>query len=567
MAHGAIGEPSDEITLLQIPITSLKSARNPAGPAPVIGPYSLMNSYFNAGDWFIIVAYLVGIIGLGVWFGKDQNNTRDYFLGGKNIPWWGIGLSIVAAETSALTIIGVPSTAYGGNIGFIQLIIGYVIARIILAVVLVPHYFKGEIYSPYQLFANTLGASARQTAGGFFLISETLAAGVRVYVASIPVKLMLGDKLLGFGTNDPIFGAILLFVALSLLYTYIGGVKAVIWTDAVQFILFLVGGLFALFYIPTLVPGGIHHLISTAGDAGKLHWLDVVPGNGVSWAAFLFGPPFNIWMGIIGGTVMVMSSHGAEQLIVQRVLACKNVADGRKALMLSAVIIFPLFLIFLMVGVMLWVFYQTHPFQIPLPEPRAGSGIKANDFIFPIFMMTEVPHLLKGFLIVAILSAAMSSVSSALTSLASVSTMDFVKHLLPRRSETFFLKFSKISTVFWAVALVLIAYVSRSVQFVLYAAFALRGLTSGALLGGLGLAIFWKKGRAASVIIGMVVSLCVMIALQVLPKLESTKGFWFRTVGTEIFFPWYTLIGLIVTLTASWFAQLFIGRGRKSVPS
>src|SRR6267378_5749518 len=215
-----------------------------------------MNSYFNAGDWAIIIVYLLGIIGLGIWFGKDQHNTRDYFLGSKTIPWWGIGLSIVAAETSALTIIGVPATAYGTNLAFIQMIIGYVIARIILAIVLVPHYFKGEIYSPYQLFANTLGASARQTAGGFFLISETLAAGVRVYVASIPVKLMLGDKLLGFGTGDPILGAILLFVLLSLLYTYIGGVKAVIWTDAVQFGLFLIGGLFALFYIPHMVEGG-----------------------------------------------------------------------------------------------------------------------------------------------------------------------------------------------------------------------------------------------------------------------------------------------------------------------
>src|SRR5258707_14833605 len=205
---------------------------------------SLINKFFNAGDWCIIVAYLLGIIGLGVWFGKDQNNTRDYFLGGKNIPWWGIGLSIVAAETSALTIIGVPSMAYGGNIAFIQIIIGYVIARIILAIVMVPHYLKGEIYSPYQLFADTLGASARQTAGGFFLISETLAAGVRVYVASIPVKLMLGDKLLGFGTGDPILGAILLFVILSLLYTYIGGVQAVISIDAAQFGLFLIVGSF-----------------------------------------------------------------------------------------------------------------------------------------------------------------------------------------------------------------------------------------------------------------------------------------------------------------------------------
>src|SRR5512141_3053553 len=511
-----------------------------------------MNSYFSTGDWVVILLYVLGIIALGLWFGKDQHNTRDYFLGSRNIPWWGIGLSIVAAETSALTIIGVPALAYGSNIAFIQMIIGYVIARIILAVVMVPHYLKGEIYSPYQLLADRLGTSARQTAGGFFLISETLAAGVRVYVVSIPIKLMLGERLLGLGTGDPILGSILLFVILSLLYTYVGGVKAVIWTDAVQFGLFLLGGVFALCYIPTLVDGGSGAVFAQAGTGGKLHWLNVTPPAGVSLTKFLFDKPFNIWMGVIGGTVMVLSSHGAEQLIVQRVLTCKSVADGRKALVLSAIVIFPLFLVFLLVGAMLWVYYQTHPFQIPLPETRPGSGITANDFIFPIFMMTEVPHLLKGFLIVAILSAAMSSVSSALTSLASVSTMDFVKHLLPGRSEAFFLRFSKVSTILWAAALILTAYLSRQVAFVLNAAFALRGLTSGALVGGLALAVFWKKGRSIPVITGMIVSLAVMTTIQFLPKLDCTRALWMKVVGMEIFWPWYTLIGATITLLTAW---------------
>jgi solute:Na+ symporter, SSS family len=178
--------------------------------------------FLNGADWAVILLYLGGIIALGIWFGKDQRNTRDYFLGGKDIPWWGIGLSIVAAETSALTVIGVPAMSYAqnGNLVFIQLVIGYVIARLILAVVMVPHYFKGEIYSPYQLFSNAFGESARCTAGGFFLLSETLAAGVRVYVACIPVTLMLGPKTLGsFTGGDPVLGAILLFVVLSLLYT------------------------------------------------------------------------------------------------------------------------------------------------------------------------------------------------------------------------------------------------------------------------------------------------------------------------------------------------------------
>ena len=495
-----------------------------------------MTTYFNLADWIIIFAYLGGIIALGLWFGKDQHNTRDYFLGSRNTSWWVIGLSIVAAETSALTIIGVPALAYGSNIAFIQMILGYVIARLILAVVMVPHYLKGEIYSPYQLFADRLGTSARQTAGGFFLISETLAAGVRVYVVSIPIQLMLGIGVLP---------AIVLFVVLSLIYTYIGGVKAVIWTDAVQFGLFLLGGLFALFYIPTLVDGGFAGVMAQAAQAGKLHWFN---------PEFGLAAPFNIWMGVIGGTVLVLSSHGAEQLIVQRVLACKNVADGRKALVLSAALVFPLFIIFLFVGVMLWVFYQAHPFKIPLPE--AQSGLKANDFIFPIFMMTEVPHVLKGFLIVAILSAAMSSVSSALTSLSSVSTMDFVKGQHGKRSEAFYLKFSKRSTVVWAVILILVAYLSREVAFVMNAAFTLRGLTSGALVGGLVLAVFWKNGRAVSVITGMFAALGFMIGVS--------QFSWDVTVGGKVethkvFWPWFTLIGAVVTLTVAWMTNKLVG--------
>ena len=490
------------------------------------------NQYFDSADWLVIAVYLVGIILFGLWFGKDQKNTRDYFLGSKNIPWWGIGLSIVAAETSALTIIGVPGTSYASDIGFIQMIVGYVIARIILAVVMVPHYLRGEIYSPYQLFANTLGLSGRRMAGGLFLLSETLAAGVRVYVVCIPIQLLLGIQILP---------AIVLFVSLSLLYTYVGGVKAVIWTDAVQFGLFLAGGLFTLLYIPQLFDGGFKEVFSVAARQGKLDWLNT---------HFSLAKPFNIWMGVIGGTVMVMSSHGAEQLIVQRVLACRSVADGRKALVLSAVLIFPLFLIFLLVGAMLWVYYQKFPMAIPLPETR--PGIKATDYVYPIFMLTAVPNVLKGFLIVAILSAAMSSVSSALTSLASVATMDFVQGILTKgRSEEFYLRFSKLSTVGWAALLILVAVLTQQVESVLNAAFDLRGLTSGALLGGLLLAVFWKKARTRPVIVAMAASVSVMIVIN-----------WF--LKGKVFWPWYTFIGTLVTVSVTFsLAPLFASGAAK----
>jgi solute:Na+ symporter, SSS family len=502
----------------------------------------MAQSFLNGADWTVIIAYLLGIIALGSWFGKDQRNTRDYFLGSKDIPWWGIGLSIVAAETSALTIIGVPGLAYGGNIGMMQLIIGYVIARVILAIIMVPHYFKGEIYSPYQILANTFGQTSRQTAAGFFLLSETLAAGVRVFVACIPLQLILG---IGEGWS------IVLFVILSLVYTYFGGVKAVIWTDAAQFGLFVLGGLFTIFYIPHLFPGGWNEVWNFAAAHGKLAWfnsnIDPQTHQWLGWKQ-LFQDPFNIWMGVIGGTVMVMSSHGAEQLIVQRVLACKTVKDGRKALVLSAFVVFPLFFVFLLTGAMLWAFYQSHPMVITPPQPR--PGITQNDFVYPIFMLTEVPHILKGFLIVAILSAAMSSVSSALTSLSSVSTMDFFKKALPHKSDEFFLQFSKGSTIVWAALLIFVAYWTRQVTSVLDIAFKLRGLTSGALLGGLLLAVFWKKGRSFPVVVGMVISLICMTyvspLVQNIPGLPDALKF-----PVKLAFSWYTFFGTTITVVTA----------------
>lgn len=493
-----------------------------------------MNSYLNFADWTVIVVYLLGMIGMGLWFGRDQLNARDYFLGSRSLPWWSVGASIIATETSALTFIGVPALAFGGDLTFIQIIIGYVIARVILAVVMVPHYFKGEIYSPYQLFAQAFGEPARRTAAGFFLVAGTLAAGVRVYVTCIPLQLMLGMDVLP---------AIALFIGLSLVYTYVGGIKAVVWTEFAQFLLFLAGGIFTLCYLPTLIEGGVTAAFREAAAAGKLKWF-----NG----EFTLAMPFNIWMGLIGGTVLVLSSHGADQLIVQRVLSCRNVADGRKALMLSAVVILPLFLMFLLIGVLLWVYYQHNGFAIPMPENKAGFG--KNDYVFPIFILSAVPPVVKGFMIVAILAAAMSSVAAALSALASVSTMDFAKALARRvRSDEEYLKFSKYSTVGWAVILGLVAYASREVTFIMNWAFSLNGLTSGAMIGGLVLALFWRNGRGAAVITGMVVSLAVMLTVNLQWK-------------EQIAWPWYALMGATVTLAVAWVTRLVLGGPRARVP-
>jgi SSS family transporter len=478
-----------------------------------------MNS-FNALDWGIVLLYLAGIILFGISLGKGQKTTRDYFLGSRSVSWWGVGVSIVATETSALTFIGIPALAYGSDWSLLQIILGYVIARVVLAWVLVPHYFRGEIYSPYQLITRALGPGAGRLAGGMFLISGTLAAGVRVYVTSIPVQLMLGIDL---------FSAILLFVLLSWTYTYVGGIKAVIWTDVIQFLLFMAGGVFTVLYVPALLKGGWGGMMDPAAAAGKLHWLNL---------SFSWGMPFNLWMGILGGTFQVLSSHGADQLIVQRVLTCRSVADGRRALILSAAIILPLFLLFLATGTGLWAYYQEHPLAMPLPANSAG--LVQNDYIYPIFILTVIPHAIKGFLMVAILSAAMSSVSSALSALAAVSTMDFAGVLRgPQAGGPPTLLWSRLATVFWAVMLIGVAYASREAELVLNLAFSLSGITSGALLGGLLLAVFLKPPTARPLWAGILGSVGTMVGIH----------FWIHFYAKDaIAWPWFTLIGTLATL-------------------
>jgi len=485
-------------------------------------------------DWTVIVAYLAGIIALGVWLGRGQKSTRDYFLGGRDLPWWGVALSIVATETSALTFIGVPAMLFAedGNLGFIQVVFGYAIGRLILAAVMVPYYFKNEIYSPYALIGNAFGSSAQKTAAGFFLIAGTLAAGVRVFVTCIPLELMLGWD---------ISSAIMLFVGLSLVYTAIGGLKAVVWTDVVQFGLFVFGGLFAVFYIPTLIDGGWATAMETARNGGKLAWLNT---------NFSLGAPFNIWMGIFGATIFVLFTHGIDQLIAQRVLACRSIADGRKALVFSAITIVPMMLLFLFVGVMLWAHYDNAPMAIEIPKNVFGK--EQTDYAFPIFMLTEAPVGVKGLLLVGIFAAAMSSVSSALSALASVSVMDLGLGK-SAKTENAKLKLSRGATIFWGIALVGVAYASREVDSVMNTAFALAGLTSGGLLGGVLLALVLKPSDGRPIIFGMVVSLIAMLATK-------------YGLKEAIHWPWFTAIGCGITLLSAILAKVVL-RGGDSASS
>ena len=484
-------------------------------------------------DWGVIVIYLIGIIGLGVWLGRGQKTTRDYFLGGRDLPWWGVAFSIVATETSALTFIGVPAMAYGGNLGFMQAVLGFALARVVLAVWLVPQYFKSEIYSPYEMVGRACGQNARKTAASLFLIAGALAAGVRVYVICIPLELMLPIS---------IGAAIWLFVGLSLVYTYVGGIRAVVWTDAVQFVLLIGGGIFVFCHLAGQHPGGLSTALERLGDADKLKWLNT---------NLTLGGSLTIWMGIFGATFLTLSTHGADQLIVQRVLACRSQSDGRRALITSALLILPLFLLFLLIGALLWHHHHfayvdglatTFFTHMPMAVPEVAHGIKQNDFIMPIYMITELPPVVKGLLIVALLAAAMSSVSSALSAMASVFTMDLKKRSDDDEAS---LRASKQATLVAALVLIVVGMLCQGAESALTLAFKLSGITSGALLGALVWALCNKQAASGPIITGMLSGLVVVAAIA------------YGVPAEKLAWPWYTAIGCGITLAVTMLANAF----------
>lgn len=417
---------------------------------------------FSPVDWAVVIGYLMVMVGIGVWVSKGQKSTRDYFLGGRNIHWAAVGMAIIATETSAMTFIGIPALAFGamsrdaagkivvgsGSIDFLQIIIGYIIARVIVSIVMVPHYFKGDVYSPYQILMKSFGKGPRYLASAFFLVGGSMGAGVRIYVTAIPVMVVFRVFFPEWG----IIHSIALFTLISIVYTHVGGIKAVVWTDVIQFCIFIIGGLFALFYIPSLLDGGWKELWSIGKETGRLTWIrsgfkslgEFHESGGEGFWGFIwanvkeiFGGRFNIWMGLIGATIGVMCSHGVDQLNVQRILTCRNEKEGAKALIFSAVIIFPLFLMFLLVGVGLYAFYSTNGFNFGVNpwNPLDTNLTPKADYIFPIFIITRVPPVLKGFLIAGILAAAMSSISGALSALGSVSIMDLYKDIDTKRKS------------------------------------------------------------------------------------------------------------------------------------
>ncbi|HEY4054402.1 MAG TPA: sodium:solute symporter [Terriglobales bacterium] len=466
----------------------------------------------NRLDLAIIAIYLIGITLFGLRFRKRQRTLRDYFLAGRDIPWWAISLSIVAAETSTLTIISIPGLAYDTNLTFLQVVMGYVAGRFIIAFVLLPHYFKGDLYTAYQLIETRFGPHLRSLTSGLFLITRAAAEGVRVYAVSIVVSIALG-------TGE--IASIAIITALTLIYTFEGGLAAVIWTDVIQTFIYVGGTLLGMATIIHLVPGGWAHVHDVATAANKFRVFDFTP---------TFWKPYTFWAGLIGGAFLTTASHGTDQLIVQRLLAARSLRQAKAALLSSGAAILFQFGLFLVLGVMLFAYYM-------VPASHFGRA----DRIYPTFIVSQMPHGISGLLIAAILAAAMSNLSAALNSLSSSTIVDFVLRRHPETDERKRIRLSRISTLLWAVVLFTLAILClHRVSRVVEVGLQIASVAYGALLGVFLLGVLTRRANQAGAMAGM---LCGFVTELYL---------WLRT---PVPFTWWVMIGTVMTFGVGYLAS------------
>ncbi len=480
-------------------------------------------------DLAVLGIYLIAITWFGARFRKSQRTLRDYFLGGRNTPWWAIGFSIVSAETSTLTVIGTPALSFTGNLGFLQVVLGYLLARIMISILFLPHYFRGEMYTAYELMKIRFGPRIRKVTAGLFLVLRALAEGVRVFAISLVISIILG-------TGET--ASILLIVALTLFYTFEGGMTAVIWTDVVQMFLYVAGAVVSLFVILQHIPGGWGEVVRVASASSKFQIFDFSIGP----LPEFFTRTYTFWAGLIGGCFLGTASHGTEQLMVQRLLSARNESESRKALIGSWVVIMFQFTLFLFIGLILYVYYRQAGLTAPEPIDR----------LYPEFVWNQLPVGVAGLVTAAILAAAMSNLSAALNSLASTTIMDFY---LPfealtgrlKKTDGELLKMSRIATIVWGVVLVGIGLLARHWGSVLEAGLSVASVLYGALLGVFLLGVLTPRVREKAAIAGMLAGFFTMVYVK---------------FGTEIAWTWYVVIGTIVTFLTGYVASFLFREER-----
>ncbi len=459
---------------------------------------------FTPVDFVVLITYLVGVTVWGAWLGRGQQSGSDYFLGSRSLPWLAVMLSVVATETSTLTFLSVPGVAYAGSLVFLQLTLGYLAGRILVSLILLPAYYEGSLTTAYALLEARFGLGARRFTSAIFMVTRLLADSVRLFATAIPLALI---------TGWPYEVSIVVIGLLTVVYTYFGGIKAVVWVDAVQMGLYLFGALVAIVAIQLLVPEGWGAVLEASAEAGKLEVLDLSLDRTV---------PYTIFAGLFGGAVFTMASHGTDQLIVQRLLTCTDRRSAQKALVGSGVAVILQFLLFLMVGLGLWAFYE-------------GRAFESTDEIFALFIVEQLPPGLTGLLIAGVFAAAMSSLSSSINSLASATAYDYWAPMAGARDdEARILKAGKIFTLVWAGLLILGAILfiplSRRTSAVEFA-LGIASLVYGGLLGAFALGVLTRRPGQRAVIAGVVVGIGTVALLR-----------------DAMAWPWYVLVGSVITL-------------------
>lgn len=461
-------------------------------------------------DIAIVLAYVAFVAVLGGALGRKQKDASDYFLADHAIPWWAACFSVVATETSALTVISVPATAYTGNLWMLQLAAGYLLGRIAISVFLLPRYFRGEIATAYVLLERRFGNGTRRFASIVFLVTRVLADGVRIFATAIPLAVI---------ARIPVWQSIVAIGVFTLLYSYYGGLRAVVWVDVAQMFIYVVGGIAVLWVLLGMIPGGWAGLVTAAGSYDKLRVLHLDGGfaNG-NWLV----------TGIVGGAFLTMASHGADHLIVQRLLASPSLRDARRALIGSGVIVLLQFALFLLIGAGLWVFYEGRAF----PQP---------DAVFPTFAVEHLPTGVAGLVVAAILAAAMSS---SLNALAAVSVHDLYVPLTKRGGEEHLLRVGRRFTLAWGVVMI---FVSLAFQLVaagtplVVIALQIASFTYGGLLGGFLLGLVSRRADGRDALTGMGIAVAAMASLWAAQQFGAMP----RVVDTL----WFALLGSAVTVT------------------
>jgi SSS family transporter len=487
---------------------------------------------FSTLDVFIVVIYIAVSIAFGFWMGRNQKGTTDYFLGGRHIPWLAVTFSIVAAETSVLTFISIPAVSYLGNLCFIQLVIGYIVGRCIVAGIMLPAYYRGEVDTAYHFLGKRFGQKMRNIAGITFMATRLFADGVRLFATAIPLALILKNSSFFSSISDRnIYVIAIITIGLvTMIYTCFGGIRSVVWVDVIQMSIYLGGAMLAVIIIISKLPNGI------SAPAEKFQWFYL--GSDLSFVQFL-KQPYSFFVALFGGAIFTLASHGTDQLIIQRVLACGSKRASQKAIVTSGLFAFMQFALFLFLGILLFAYYKG--------QSVAQLGLLRADGIFPKFIVEQIPSGICGFIVAAIFAAAMSTLAGSLSSLASTTVLDIYVPLLGKnKSQQQLLKLSRIATFIWGVILIIAAITFINLKgTVVETALGIASYTYGGLLGVFLLGLFYKKAQQRDAVIAFFTAIITMTII-----IQTVKIAW----------PLYVVIGSGTAVVTGIVSNLFCGR-------